>query len=377
MLRNLRLVRSLISIAPVQSGPSLALLAHAGGFAWWYAELRDEAGNGAVLIWSWALPFLPGLASAARQGEPQVIGSRPSVNLAVYREGKRDAYWLEEVEPADATWDGAGHWSFGDSVITLIDETDPAGVVRSHLEARLSLRTPGASARLDATLKLSGPAARIDAGAWDTKHVWTPLTGPSSATFDGQCGELSWSIDGPAYLDRNHGTAMLDELGIDTWLWGHGVFGDEQRIAYILMPEGGGEPTAFGVSIDSSGNATIASGLHAELERPKTSRYGMPWWPEWTVATDDGAWLTIRNEPCVDSGPFYLRYLATATRPDGQTAIGSSEVIRPRRIDLAYHRPLVRMRVGHRTQPTSVWLPLFSGPRAGRVGRLLASWMGA
>ena len=49
-----------------------------GGFCWWYVDLVDERGDGAVLIWGFALPFLePPTALPAAE--------RPFVNLEIGR----------------------------------------------------------------------------------------------------------------------------------------------------------------------------------------------------------------------------------------------------------------------------------------------------
>ena len=72
------------------------LLDARGGFAWWYVDLVDEAGNGVVVIWSFGLPFLPGYASASRAGKGERAGDRPSLNVAVYVRGELAAYVLEE-----------------------------------------------------------------------------------------------------------------------------------------------------------------------------------------------------------------------------------------------------------------------------------------
>ncbi len=80
------------------------------------------------------------------------------------------------------------------------------------------------------------------------------------------------------------------------------------------------------------------------------------------IALDQGAPL--------DDGPFYLRSSLSLV-VEGRRGFGFSEHVRVDRLDLAIHRPFVNMRV-HATQgPNSMWLPLFSGPRAGRFRRLL------
>jgi hypothetical protein len=54
----------------------------------------------------------------------------------------------------------------------------------------------------------------------------------------------------------------------------------------------------------------------------------------------------------------------------GTNGHGTLEVIRPDRIDLPQHRPLVRMRVT-RPDRNSFWLPLFEGAAAGRIRRMI------
>jgi carotenoid 1,2-hydratase len=94
------------------------------------------------------------------------------------------------------------------------------------------------------------------------------------------------------------------------------------------------------------------------------------------LSVDGRPWLDVQHTVVADDGPFYLRLLSEGTAPDGETATGWSEVCRPDRVDLARHRALVRMRV-HRTEGrNSMWLPLFTGTREGRIRRLLGQVLG-
>lgn len=360
----------MISIQPALPGPTPGLLHHHGGFLWWYAELVNEDGDGAVLIWSYGLPFLPGLAQAARDGNAGAIGERPSLNLAIYRRGELDGYWLQEFAPDDVAWDGSDHWRFGQSTLRV---RRVQGQIELQAELSLALR---AGPPLDGTLRLRGVAASAAVYGDDARHVWTPLMGPGRGELDLRCGDASWQLEAPAYFDRNHGTAMLHELGIGTWLWAHGVGADEQRVAYVLLPDGDGSPEAFGVRIDAAGRTTVVEGLRAELGAARTTRFGMPEWPCWSVCDAAGEWLRVEAQHRIELGPFYLRHACSTTGADGVVRPGMAEVIRPDRIDLGRHRPLVQMRVG-RPDRDSMWRPLFTGPRSGRVGRLLRSWAGA
>jgi hypothetical protein len=127
----------------------------------------------------------------------------------------------------------------------------------------------------------------------------------------------------------------------------------------------------------------------AVVERSEARRhpYGVVYDRRFVIRTPGRDPIELFAEAPVDAGPFYLRYgLRTA---DG-AARGWGERVRPAAVDVPWQRPFVRMRVhgpalpmgargpsGGANQPgaDSAWLPLFSGPREGRVGRLLRSWL--
>ena len=63
-----------------------------GAFSWWYVDLIDESGNGLVLIWGFALPFLA-------PGDDAIAMQHPFLNVAVYEGGVTTCYHLEELAP--------------------------------------------------------------------------------------------------------------------------------------------------------------------------------------------------------------------------------------------------------------------------------------
>lgn len=364
----------MIQIGGADDPVDAAALRAPGGFLWWYADLVSPEGDGAVLIWSYGLPFLPGYASAARRGRPELPVSRPSINLAVYRRGAPAFYLLQEHAPAPvdeaalASVQRIGGCAFERRV----------GGGRCTLGAEISLTLPE-GARVTGTLHVEG-AARTGGGGAEVgaPHVWTPLTGPAQ-------GELSLAVDGRplarvagrAYHDRNSGRVPLHDLGIHRWMWGRVPFSDRERIYYLLWPEAaGGGPLAWGIDIGADGR-TARVPLEVELGRERMA-FGGLMRPERIVMRHEGRpWMTVRHRAVSDAGPFYLRLLSEGRiGEDGETAAGWSELVRPARVDLARHRPFVRMRVHRAAGPNSPWLPLFTGPREGRVGRLLRQMTG-
>lgn len=363
----------MIEIAGAAQAVDPGLLRAPGGFLWWYADVVTPGGDGAVLIWSYGLPFLPGYADAARRGRAQLPIGRPSVNLVVYRRGVPVFYLLQEHAPAPVD-----EQSLSDiqriGGCTFRRRVD-AG--RCTLDAVLDCSLPGTTDRLAGTFRLSGTARRGDgASVAASEHLWTPLTGPCEAEVDLSVGGKPLGlIRGRGYHDRNGGRVPLHDLGIERWMWGRLPFAGHERIYYLLWPrEAGREMIATGVIIGADGR-TERVPLEVELGRERMTFGGLRR-PERIVLRHEGReWLTVRHTVVSDAGPFYLRLLSEGF-VDGETVTGWSELVHPDRVDLARHRPFVRMRVHHPAGSNSPWLPLFTGPRAGRPARLVRQWLG-
>lgn len=361
----------LISIASPRRPLDRALLQTRGGFAWWYMDLLDAHRSGAVLIWSYALPFLPGVASAARAGQGVIPAERPSVNLAIYERGRLVDYLLQEIAPERASWEVDGErtvWRFGDSVMRRVwDEA------RVTLDVALDCPLPGTSKRLQGTIRLDGPARQDHApGApHDPHHDWTPMMGPGRGSLDLQVGRVRHHVEGRAYFDRNGGQHALHELGFERWIWGRLPFGDHETIYYVLWPQGGGEPVTVGMTIDLDGRTQLVDDLEVRTLGPRRSLAGgMRWHQHVELWRGEQLWLSTRTREAIDEGPFYLRFFVEGQQR-GERVVGIGEVCEPGRVDQDVWRPLVQMRVHHADAPGSMWTPLFTGPRRGRLARLL------
>lgn len=343
------------------------LLSAPGGFAWWYLEMMDANQDGLVLIWAFGLPFIPGYTSGARRGAPQLPRDRPCLVLSLYEQGQPTFYAFHEFEPEETSWDGADQWRFGD---TLIERE----VGDTHQTVRVQLDCPIVSCgeRLQGTIEASGvipTRTNLDPAPANPRHIWTPLAYPARGVAELRLPRHdAWRFEGPAYHDRNGSDRGLHALGIQTWLWGHASLLEQERIVYLLWPEGEREPHVLGFEIDVEGRLTERHDLTAWLSPQRRTSFGMPTWDRIEVRDAHGAWLTMRPDHTLDSGPFYLRY---TTEVEGGALPGTAEVIVPSRIDLARHRFMVRMRVAGQDN-NSFWLPLFQGPRQGRVHRLMS-----
>ena len=361
-------VSTVIELGPAAGDLPRETLDVPGGFAWWYADMVDKNGNGAVCIWSFGLPFLPGYVHADRTDCAPAARQRPSITLSLYKEGKEDFYLFTELSPEDCHW-GTDSWVFGDSKAVL----DRKGVLTIDLD----LPVPGSNERFSGKMKLTGAIRKGQLGGErSTVHSWEPvLLGQTEARFDATIGTETRALKGRGYHDRNAGETGLHRLGIERWRWMRLSFPDRDIVLYLLDPVGGGEPREMAFEVNSQGAIRAL-----EIDAIEHESYKIPWvgprWPRLShVSLKDFPPLKIRHAHLVDTGPFYQRTLLTAEM-DGVEAVGVGELVLPNCLDLSRHRWLVRMRVHNAVGKNSMWLPLFSGPSKGRWKRLFRYWGG-
>ncbi len=372
--------RPLLELAPAGSGLSPKLLAAPGGFLWWYADLVAPNGDGLVVIWSFGLPFLPGYANAVRRGDAQLPSQRPSLNVSTYRRGELDFYLLQEFDPSRVQWDtddDGDDWRFGHSRLSsrAVD-----GQRTLSLDLRLEVPHLARPARI--TLSATGPGCRpgderhrphwrCETGLPD--HDWAPLLAAQRAWADLEIDGQPRRLRGHLYHDRNGGKTPLHELDLKSWSWGRLPRPGGDFIYYVLDGKDGSTQSLL-LTIDHDGRIEPVEDAVFYRGRATKNLGGLTWWPSMTIERDGRPWLTIEHQDVVDSGPFYLRTIPHARDRFGQITRGIAEVCEPDRIDMAHHRPLVRMRVHRTNDLNSMWLPLFTGPKKGRIRRLIRSW---
>lgn len=345
-----------------------------GGFCWWYLDLVDAAGDGMVLVWSFGLPFLPDARLRPRPLE------RPALSVAVYKAGRADFYLLQQLDPADVLMTGGGSeagWRFGDSTIAL--END-AGTQR--VRARLDMPVPATRARLVGEVEAHGRRCRLpDGPPGDARHGWSPLM-----TAARGAARLAWgdtardtiALDGRSYCDSNASTVALDELGIGDWLWGRVGLGARELVYYVVRAEEDGTPaTSMVLLVERSGETRLVADAELTGYERRRGLYGLSYDRRLHVRTADlDVHVTTRS--LVDDGPFYLRSLIRARcEKSGESGHGVAERVVPKLVDVPWQRPFVRMRRHVVGGDNSIWLPLFSGKKSGRLGRLVAQWFAA
>ena len=327
----------LLALSDPQRPLDRSLLSTQGAFLWWYLDLVSELGQGLTLIWSWGLPFLGRRTS------------RPSINLALYSNCTCQMYLLEELN--EAVW-GDGVWTFGR---TRIVETVQDGERRLHVDVDLDV--PGSSIPLTGHIDARDPLLRGEDEPGD--HKWTPLMGLGTGSAALRFGDWSVALDGEAYRDRNEGRVPLDSMGIERWSWGRVSVGGQLFIWYDVDAE----RRLYRVE-----DRLVPIDSAVEELDPRRDLYGVVWHGRLRFVE---LGLEVEQLPPVDRGPFYLRLPVRATL-DGETGVGWSEVVLPRKLHRPLHQPFVDMRV-RRPSGNSAFLPLFSGPRQGRLRRLVGA----
>jgi carotenoid 1,2-hydratase len=362
----------MLSLDQPHRHPDATALTPPGGFVWWYVDALDSTRSGFVCIWSFGLPFLPGLASAARAGRGPAPGARPSVNLAIYKEGRAVAWHLLELDPSEVKVHPA-RWDFG-----------PCSFVyeEGRLSAELTLPVPGSPEPLIGSFSVTGAPARVDPSphappgflpdAAASPHRWTPLLPHARAQARFTHGAaVVLELDGAGYHDRNESPLGLDALRIDHWTWGRAALPDRTIVWYLSWSADQPEPLLVLSEVLANGGVRVHQ-ASVSMPPPRRATFGMPWWPSYTVhGLDHGLEVTVDSPP--DDGPFYLRAPVTVRFGDA-TGYGWTELCRPARVDRAWERPLIAMCLQRTAGAESMWLPLFAGPHAGRWGRLAQWW---
>jgi hypothetical protein len=284
---------------------------------------------------------------------------RPSLNLALYEGGRSSFYLLHELAPEACTW-GEGAWQMGGS--SMQRRALPDG--RVELKVQLDCPVPALAERLIGSLRWVGaPSALPELGA--SPHRWIPQIPHAAVEVDLRCGALCWSWTGRGYHDGNCSSRSLPHLGIRRWWWGRLARPQESLLWYRV--EGEGEPVEWLLRARPDGSGELLGEAVVELEGWRPGLFGLSGPRRLRLRARGLEPLSVELRHRVDDGPFYQRYLCD----DGAGGAGTVELVVPGRIDLGWMRPLVRMRVSGGCGRPSFWLPLFTGPRSGRLLRLL------
>jgi carotenoid 1,2-hydratase len=356
-----------------------ALADEAGAFAWWYVDAVDAAdpSRAVVCIFSFALPFLPGMLAAARRGERHAANARPAVSVAWMENGVCTDYLLQEFGRDEAQWQSdatSTHVRMGASVLRIAHDGPNVDV---NIELAHTSKACGSwhgrihlRGRVPTQHMVEHTTATPTTPVLATKHQWDWQAAHATVEADLQVDGQQRRLQGHGYHDQNSGVAPLSEHGIARWLWGrvHSAVGD--GVVYAVWHDDKGTPDQRAPD-ECTLLMSTAQGLHAQpcdlTYDLRANWLGMPHVQSLRASTHNFT-MAMTATSCIDSGPFYTRSLWRGTL-DNEAAVGVCEVVDPDRIDVAWQRPFVRMRVS--TPKASWFLPLFAGTRAGRWRRFV------
>ena len=344
----------------------LNLMQTVGSFSWWYVDLVDFEGNGAVLIWFAGLPFLP-LKSLKK-----IPKNLSGLTVSVYRNHKLDFYAFQTYPPeffsvnADQT-----QWRVGDSHLKMSHHRDQV-----TLTADLRISYAGSSEPFVGQLRVKGKSritSPVQAAGTTEDHVWSPMMLRGQGNLEYRWAAHNDRIEGTAYFDRNQSERPLTQLGIRDWHWCRLSFPNETVVLYFLQDhEGDWQRWAFAAT-DKNDFKTIPVIEH-KANHAKKDRYGIRWNQKHEIYLKDREHsLEIELRSPVDRSPFYMRHLLKAKQGD-DWAYGVYERVLPKKIPQQWMQPLIAMRINEWHRNKSIWLALFEGPKRGKVGRLFKSW---
>lgn len=343
------------SFSPIGVGGSIVEADTA--FSWGYVDVIDAEGNGVVIIWGFANPFVPGTLSRFRKDSRPAAADEPSLCVSVYERG-RSVFYLVRKLPAvtEASPFAAGG----------VDLCGVSVRFEEGLTVTLDVPVPGGDPVVG-ELRLKGVRPRLVPDAPSSEHRWGPrLLGDAQVRL--RSGAWSFAMQGRGYHDGNASTAGLHALGIEGWVWGRVSFEDGDWIHYLVQGEGRDLRVDHSLFVHPDGQVERLEGRVTMDERVR-SFWGTRYARRFQV---DG--FTVEVGDLVDDGPFYLRMNTRVRRDDGRVGFGVGEVVHVPSMDTGWTAPLTKMAV---VAPRGSWFsPLFSGPRRGRWTRLLRYWMG-
>jgi hypothetical protein len=340
--------------------PASTAVVRPGAFRWRYLDALASDGSGLVLITGFGLPFLPHQRGRVRSGAPGATG--PSVALSLYQKGRPWLYLLQETpDDGDRSGDRFGRTTWDR---TVGGRTDVVVNVDMDLPSQAPIR---------GTIRLSGPTVGEEVDLPGTEHRWRLRSAAARVEASLSVGGERFEVAGRGYHDENEASEPLWDQDIAWWIWGRAPAGRGDAVWYVCWPKRGDAPQGWWIDVGEDGRRRRTA-VRASARGWRPGWFGLVA-PAVVELQGDGVSASIHQGAVLDDGPFYRRHLARVVR-DGVESVGIAEHVVPSRLDPWWMRPLVDMAVHRPAGGSSLFLPLFSGTRAGRLGRLAPWWFG-
>lgn len=342
---------------------------HTPNFKWWYVDLLDKNGNGAVCIFSQGLPFLPA-SNVANE-------DRCAVNVVLYTEGKETFYLLQEYPAANSTY----------TTEQLTECRRETWTIGKHVFSRfIHAETIQCTIELESTTRLSMPHSihgqlRVHGalisdvegpGRPDSVHQWVPVTTQCQGTATFKTQSTSVNLNASAYHDSNISLKPLQNLGISKWWWSRVSIENTTWIVYLVDDMDSVKPPVWIVaSVDATGRWDTHTVESIDTHRTSRSIYGLNMPTHWSLSLISGTTLEFKKHSWLDDSPFYQRVVVELTISNN-TSLGFMEHVVPTKLGIPWQQPFIRMKTHYQNTPGSFFSPLFTGPSNTRWSRQLS-----
>lgn len=314
-----------------------------GSQEWWYFDALSEDGrDGLAIVWYAGLPFDPAYGVAAlrhlrhpeRCPAPDLL-DHCAISVGVYRDGKLAAYALNAHRAGSFAHQAD---PFEVRVATSVLARDKSGY---HL--RVDTPEVDGRSRIEVDLHFkSAPGTQpfeLDLGSPGSNHFW--IAAAPDCTVSGRVarsGRHGFEIEyrGRGYHDHNAGSQEISRA-IRRWTWGRVHDGETTAIYYIAEPMRGAKKS-LGLVWREGRVVVRADDLAFEEAESRRTIFGLRYPGEMRWKVGDHA-FRMRPRHLVDSGPFYLRWIADFEAEQGGRTVltqGFAELLDPRHLNRPY-----------------------------------------
>jgi carotenoid 1,2-hydratase len=303
-----------------------------GAYEWWYFDtLSDDTQWAITCIWFLGNPFSPYYRQAV-QGKAISPFAHNALFFALYRQGQLYAYHFTRFSVSDL------QLSEG---LPLCLQFGP-NRLWMHTDSQWSLTLSDTNAngrRLNAALTFTAPPLMIAAASvteLDSAHSWLPIapacrvSGQIKLQEPHNTGAETITFTGSGYHDHNWGTLPFDSA-IRDWYWARAEMADQRAvILYHVRPHH--EQAVSHLLLFDQGQVLVHdSAAKVRLSRFALNGFGTHYATE-LHTEGSGLAVQFRLQTRLDSSPFYLRTLCSATLVHGgktEPGRGIGEYLRP------------------------------------------------
>jgi carotenoid 1,2-hydratase len=339
-------------------------------YEWWYFDAISADGYGLVITFFYGLPFSPNYQQAIlaheKTGQPAPPDQYCSFYCCLYGPQRTEAYALNEYSIQHfAAHSDTPSIQIGRSSFIYHPEKgfqlhlDTPALQGRHIYGDLTFRPQFLLASdtfnsFNNNLLATFHQPTLTTSTLPTtEHVWNCVAPICQVT-----GELEvtswwnktnrWQFQGYGYHDHNYGIRQMHH-DMQHWVWGRLHTPQFTSVYYLIEPSNPSHSSQnFWLILDHQTAQPYYVGNALVTGNRQTHFMGVDYYSELNLSHHDNLQLHVRANRRVDTGPFYLRFLANQQLSiNGQIHenIGFSEAFRPERLLIKRFWPFIKMRI--------------------------------